>query len=194
MRRETAPAVKVGDLIGFTGIGWECVAINLLTYGIPHWHIAHMGIIGEYHGDPLLFESTTLSNVPCVVQGKLFDGVQAVHLEDRLCGYPGKVWHYPLHRPLYEHESYRLNAFLLSRIGTTYDPSGALRAGGKLWSWWKSFLHEEDVSSLFCSELCAAAHTHIGLMRTGNVSRWSPNRLLRYERAQDIVTKPGRLT
>jgi hypothetical protein len=193
MKRTTKPEVKVGDLIGFTGVGWECHAINILTYGIPNYHIAHLGIIGEYSNELLMFESTTLSNLQCVIQGKMFDGVQAVHLEDRCEGYPGKIWHYPLHRTLYKHEATRLNQFLTSRIGTRYDTRGALRAGGKLWSWWKSLLHEEDISSLFCSELVAATHTHVGLIRTGSVSRWNPNRLLRYERAQNILTKPWRL-
>lgn len=192
--KTSPPLIKAGDIIGFTGVGKECVAINILTYGIPWYSIAHVGIIGRYYGELLLFESTTLSDVQCVVQGKLFDGVQAVRLEDRLDGYGGKVWHYPLHRPLYSHEEFRLNRFLISQVGTPYDREGAIASGGFLWSWYKSLLHDEDISSLFCSELCAAAHNYVGLMRTGNVSSWNPNYLVRYERAQRIITRPWRLT
>ncbi len=193
-RRPTRPTIKPGDIIGFTGVGWECVGINILTYGIPWYHLAHVGIVGEYYGELLLFESTTLSDVPCVIQSKLFDGVQAVRLDDRLDGYGGRVWHYPLHRPLYKHERQRLNSFLISRVGTDYDKSGAVRAGGLAWSWYKSLLYDEDLSSLFCSELCAAAHNHVGIMKTGNVSSWNPNRFVRHERNSGILTRPWRLT
>ena len=55
-----------------------------------------------------------------------------------------------------------------------------------------SFL-EEDVTTIFCSEWCCAAHTAIGLFRTDNVSRWNPNRFVRTERRQGILLKPRRL-
>lgn len=196
-RKTEGPAFKPGDIIGFTGLGWECVAINILTYGLPKFSIAHVGILGEYEGELVLFESTTLSDVPCIIQGKLVDGVQAVRLEDRLKGYDergGTIWHYPLHRPLYDHERDRLNEFLLDQIGRPYDKTGAMNSGGILWSWIKRRFHDADLTDLFCSELSAAAHNHIGMMRTANVSSWSPNNFTRYETAKGIITRPWRLT
>lgn len=184
--------IKPGDLIGFSGRAWESALINLLTYGIPRHHISHVGIIGEYYDELVVFESNQL-DMPCLVQKKISQGVQAAWIEDRL-RYDGKLWHYPLTRQLYPHEATRLNSFLLSRIGTNYDMRGAVRAAGLAWSWWKSLFHPEDLSSLFCSELCAAAHSHVGLLRTTNVSRWSPNRLIRYERHRGILHRPQRLT
>ncbi|MHC4703559.1 MAG: hypothetical protein ACYTFQ_23595 [Planctomycetota bacterium] len=195
-RKSEGPPLKPGDIIGFTGLGWECVAINILTYGLPRLSIAHVGIMGEYEGELLLFESTTLSDVPCVIQGKLIDGVQAVRLPDRIKGYNergGRIWHYPLHRPLYDHESTRLNKFLAEQIGRPYDTTGAMNAGGLIWSTIKSWLHDADLSELFCSELSTAAHNYIGMMRTKNVSRWNPNNFIRYETAKGIVTRPWRL-
>ena len=61
----------------------------------------------------LLVESTTLDPLPCVVLGKVFDGVQAHHLDEVVKAYKGRVWEYPLDRPLYEFESERLISFSL---------------------------------------------------------------------------------
>ena len=66
-------------------------------------------------------------------------------------------------------------------------------SAGKAWSWFESLLHEEDLGHIFCSELCAAAHREIGMLRTDNVSRWNPNRFVRYERWERILAKPWRL-
>jgi len=188
------PEFKVGDIIACSGHAWQSFLINILTYGIPGYHASHVGILGEYGGELLLFESTTLDELPCVIQGKQCDGVKAVRLKDRVEQYSGRMWHYPIYRPLFGNEANRLNNFLCAKIGTPYDKIGAIRAGGIGWSWVESLLHREDLSFIFCSELCAAAHTQIGLLRTDNVSRWNPNRFVRRERRERILRKPRRLT
>ncbi|REJ65646.1 MAG: hypothetical protein DWQ31_17045 [Planctomycetota bacterium] len=191
--QKAAPEIKAGDLIGSSGHHLLGAAINLATYGIPFWGLSHVGIIGEHNGELLLFEATTLSDLPCVIQGKPVDGTQAHRLGARLESYRGKVWHYPLYRPLYAFEQERLSTFLVSHIGVDYDAIGAFRAGGVGWSWIESKLYRQNLSSLFCSELCAAAHAHIGVFRTDHASRWSPNRLCRTERRRGILLKPWRL-
>lgn len=188
-----APELKPGDIVAFLGRGFESALINVCTYGIPFWGISHVGIIGEYKNELLLFESTTLCDIPCLIQGKPFKGTQACHLEDRLQSYGGKVWHYPLHRRLFDFEATRLNRFLFDHVGVPYDREGAMRAGGNLWNWFASFLYGEDLKLLFCSELCTAAYHTIGLIRTDNVSAWSPNRFVRYGRRERILMKPRRL-
>ena len=54
-------------------------------------------------------------------------------------------------------------------------------------------LHRDNLNSIFCSEWCCAAHAHIGVFRTDNVSRWNPNRFVRVERRAHILRKPRRL-
>lgn len=184
---------KPGDIIGFCGDGWLSAGINLATYGVPYWSISHLGIIGEHNGRTLLFESCYHQDAPCEIQDKLFSGTQAHTLDFRLNNYPGKIWHYPLYRSLYDDEKERLNGFLLDTIGLPYDQIGAFRAGEYGLSWIEAWLRETDLSSIFCSEWCAAAHTHIGIFRTDNVSRWNPNRFVRVERRQEILTRPRRL-
>ncbi len=191
--RKPRPEPKAGDIVGFSGDSWLSVGISLATYGIPFWSLSHVGILGEHDGELLLFESTSLSDLACVIQGKPVWGTQAHQLDECVEAYGGRVWHYPLYRPLYPFESKRLSAFLLEYIGKDYDAIGAFRAGGIGWSWLESKLRRQDLSSLFCSEYCAAAHAHVGVFRTDHVSRWSPNRLVRTERRRGILLKPWRL-
>ena len=187
------PEPKAGDIIGFSGDSWLSFGINLATYGIPFWSLSHVGILGEHEGELLLFESTSLSDLPCVIQGKPVWGTQAHRLDECVEAYGGKVRHYPLWRPLYTFESQRLSSFLVKHIGKDYDAIGAFRAGGIGWSWIESKLRRQDLSSLFCSEFCAAAHAHVGVFRTDHAGRWSPNRLVRTERRRGILLKPWRL-
>lgn len=184
---------KAGDIIGFSGFSRDSILVNLLTYGFPGWSISHVGIIGEYDGEKLLFESTILSNIPCVIQKKPFRGVQAVKLEDRLASYKGRVWHYPVYRQLYDAEANRLNKFLFRKIGIPYDKVGGMRSAGVGLSWLESKLRGEDLSSLFCSEYIAAAYRRIGLLRTDNASRWNPNKFVRYARRKRTLLRPRRI-
>jgi hypothetical protein len=185
--------IKTGDVISFSGFGRQSVFINLVTFGIPYWFASHVGIIGEYEGEQLLFESTTLSNIPCVVQDKPFKGVQAVRLADRVRTYKGRVYHYPIYRPLFGFESERLNTFLLEKVGTPYDMCGGMRSATHGVSWLESRFKGEDLNFIFCSELVAAAHARIGLLQTTSASRWNPNRLIRYERRTGILRRSRRL-
>lgn len=185
--------LQPGDLIGFSGHGWLSNSINIATYGIPHWGLSHVGIIGSYNGRLLLFESTTLNELPCEITGKPIKGSQAHDLDTRVASYRGRVWHYPLYRTLYDHEAQRLNEFLVDTIARPYADIDCFRCIGVGWSFVESLLHEANLASLFCSEWCAAAHSNIGVLPTANVARWNPNRLARYERHNGILLPPRRL-
>ncbi len=185
--------IKIGDIIAFSGFGRKSVIVNLVTFGWPFWYASHVGIIGEYNGEQLLFESTTLSNLPCVIQEKPFKGVQAVRLTDRINSYNGRVYHYPIYRPLFGFETERLNEFLLDKVGTPYDLHGGVRSATHGLSWLESRFKGEDLNYIFCSELVAAAHARIGLLQTSSASRWNPNRLIRYERRTGILKRARRL-
>lgn len=185
--------VQAGDIIGFSGDNLISAGLCLATYGIPFWSLSHVGIIGEHSGKLLLFESTTLNEEPCEITGKRIKGSQAHALDSRVALYNGRIWHYPLYRPLFSHERRRLNSFLIDTIGRNYDMIGAFRSGGLGFSWLESKLREQDLHSLFCSEWCAAAHADIGILTTDNGSKWNPSRLVRTERHNGILRKPVRL-
>jgi len=185
--------IKTGDIIAFSGFGHKSVLVNLVTFGWPFWWASHIGIIGEYNDEQLLFESTTLSNIPCAIQNKSCKGVQAVRLADRVSSYNGRVYHYPLYRPLFGFEAHRLDEFLLSKIGVPYDLHGGMRSATHGLSWLESRFSGEDLNYIFCSELVAAAHARIGLLQTTSASRWNPNRLIRYERRTGLRKRARRL-
>jgi hypothetical protein len=184
---------KAGDLFGFTGHSPLGAFINLATYGTPFWGISHVGILANVDKRLLLFESTTLDNLPCVISGKRFNGTQAHTITDVLKSYDGKVWHYPLSRCLYKHESDRLSGYLLGSLHVPYDEIGAVRSAGILMSFVESCLRPESLRTIFCSEWVASAYRVIGLHITNNVSRWSPNRLCRDLLRDGILFEPRRL-
>lgn len=184
---------KPGDLIGFSGSALSSAFINVMTYGIPFWDLSHVGIMGEHNGQLLLFESNVHDPEPCAITGKMMRGTQAHTLDSRLKDYDGGIWHYRLNSPLYDFEIKRLNSFLAKTVGIPYDTIGAFRAGGVGWSMIESLFHDQDLSSIFCSEWCAAALSNIGRFNTDNFSRWSPNRLIRTLRRQGILAKSRRL-
>lgn len=185
--------IQAGDILGFSGDSWVSTFITLVTYGIPGWSLSHVGIVGEYHDQLLLFESTTLDGSPCFIRGQTFAGTQAHRIDRAVADYPGKVWHYPLYRELYKAEKRRLNRFLLDGVGIPYDEVGAFRAGGIGFSWFESLFREQDLNSIFCSEWAAAAHAHIGIHPTDNASKWSPNSFVRSERRAGVLLRPRRL-
>jgi hypothetical protein len=196
----TIDQLAIGDIVGYSGDGCLSDLINVATYGIPRWGISHVGIVGEYtfsgttKPELLLFESTqSTSDLPCAISGKPFAGSQAFRIAPRVSEYKGKVWHYPLCRPLYFFEKSRLNSYLLKTLHTPYDEMGAFRSAGIGLSWIESLFREQNLTSIFCSEWVAAAHVAIGLFRSDNVSRWNPNRFVRTERQEHILRKRRRL-
>jgi hypothetical protein len=136
-------------------------------------------ILAEHNNDLLIFESTTGCDEECVITKKKQNGTQAHYIDSRLQSYRGKVWHYPLLRPLRTGERKKLSSYLVSSLGIPYDTRGASQSGGKLWSLIESRLHKESLSSLFCSEWVAAGLREIERFDTINASAWSPNSLIR---------------
>jgi hypothetical protein len=168
--------------------------VNVATYGVPRWGVSHVGLLGEAAaGRLLLFESTTLDGLPCEITGVHFDGTQAHSLDAVVGAYRGKVWLYPLYRPLYGSERQRLTQFLMGTIHTPYDQLGAMRSAGVGLSWIESLFRPQDLTSIYCSEWVAAAYANVGVMPTDNASRWNPNRLVRHLRHQEVLLKPQRL-
>jgi hypothetical protein len=184
---------KPGDVIGFSGRGWLSDAVNLCTYGIPRVSISHVGIVAKAKGELYVFESTSIGDIPCALLGKPIEGTQAHKLEDTVGRYDGSVWKYSLHRNLYPHESRRLSLYLLDTLGVEYDRLGAIRSAGVGLSWAESLFREENLTSIFCSEWVMSAISKTGIFPTDNVSRWSPNKMIRRLRRAGIIKRPERL-
>jgi hypothetical protein len=186
--------IKPGDVIGFSGRGLISSVIKVGTFASPWSGISHVGVVAQARGHgELVFESTSLDELPCSVSGVRGPGVQAHAISELVDSYDGAMYNYPLYRELYRHESSRLTSYLLQAIGRQYDKNGALHAGGMLYATVSAMKCGQDLAELFCSELVAAALSNIGVFETTNASRWNPTRLIRELRRLDIIGKPVRL-
>lgn len=194
---------KAGDILGFSGNGWISHAINAGTYGL-FGGCSHVGFIFDFKWQSkylpndhdvveslCLAESTSLSDLPCVIKCKKSSGVQA-HLVRDINTYDGRIYHYPCVRELYGQERRRLTKLVVNLAYAPYDTVGAMRSAGVFLSTIEG-MRGQDTSSLFCSEFTAFALTHIGLWTTANASKWSPNRLIRRLRNDGIIGRPRRL-
>lgn len=187
---------RAGDLVGFSGSDLLADAINLATLGLPRWGLSHVGILIEHRYFGIcLAESTTLASQPCLVAGRVVSGAQLQPIIRRVEQYRGRVWHYPLRLPLGMPLVSALSAYLIGLIEAEcpYDTIGAARSRSTLYAAVHRWKHgREDLRSLFCSELVAAAWARFDLFETTNASGWSPNALVRAARRQDVVLPPYR--
>jgi hypothetical protein len=200
-------AYKAGDKIGFSGYAFESAAINIGTYGCPNcgswWPgflsgLSHVAYIAEHDSQLWLIESTTDDDcsLPCAITGKRINGVQAHPIDARINSYLGKVWHYPLVTPMYEHQIKRSTEFTLANLGKSYDAKSAVRSGMAGWTFTTSlvarYFTSASFETFFCSRLCVSHDTVTGIFSTDDESLWSPNRYIRCERRMGLLRVPIR--
>jgi hypothetical protein len=154
--------LKTGDVALFSGKG-RISEIIMRATGSRFSHVAMVVVLKELDL-VALWESTTLSNVRDLSSGELRQGVQLVPLSDRLEHYSGAVYVRKLSKTLSEDQLRRLSDFRRTVAGRPYEKS-VLELASTLWN---EFGGQEDLSSLFCSELVAETFQQIGLL--GDVS------------------------
>lgn len=181
---------KAGDILIFFGTDWSSRVIELATRG-P----SHVGIVSR-HDDSrhLLYESTTLCDLPDRLTGRLCAGVQAHDPEERVQAYGGRVARMRL-TPAWQLNRYEVD--LLGRMlrhvhGAKYDLCGALLSGTRLFKW-TSLMPYPDLGSLFCSELCAAVLMRLGRLPLSNPSAYHPAALVRGLRRCGVYCAPETL-
>lgn len=174
-----------------------CDIINLMTWSLPGVGIHHLGITSEHNGELLAYESTASERPPCYLSGVKGPGVGARPLDEILEFFANKdtkILYYGLRAPLYQDEVARLDEWLVQKIGLPYDMDGTLHAGGGLLYYTLSkMIRGEDLSAFFCSELCAAALSHVGRFQTPDISKWNPNKLVRRLVRTGVCERPVRL-
>ena len=154
--------IKTGDLVLFSGKGGISHGIKLVTNS--KWSHIGMALKLSESGAIFLWESTTLSNLKDAIDGKSKRGVQLVLLSDRLRTYKGKKSVRHLKYTIKEKEYLKLMRFREKVKNRPYEKSKLelIKAAydGPLGH------NEEDLSSLFCSELVAEAYQQIGLLKS----------------------------
>lgn len=200
--------LKPGDMLGFSACNLSGAIINLTTRGIPGWGLSHVAIVcgrppqdGPYAGDLLVCESTTLYRSPCVFEQDEVSGVQFHYVRPRVRTYCGRVWRYPLARPLSPEESLQLTGYCMGLRGKSYDWRGAIDARDLLWGRIRRLIcaslgkarREQAMHYLFCSELVAGALDDVGRFATLHPDFWSPNSLARAGIDRGTFQRPVRI-
>lgn len=176
-----------GDLVAFWGRCWKSRVIEAATAG-P----SHVGIIANYGGRPTLFESTTLTNLQCVVRGRTIEGVQGHYVWDRIRSYDGHCRRVPISPAWrFSREESSLLSWALTQhwIGRPYNLKGALLSGTRVFKWTR-FMPYPDSGSLFCSELAAAILMRFGRFPLDNPTRYHPASLIRRARECGTYQRP----
>lgn len=176
--------LSTGDILIFAGASFISRMIALRT--CSWWQLltgewdSHIGICASYHGKMLLFESTTLSDIPCEITGRIHRGSKAVDPVARIEFYDGKVWVMkPTKRiPHYEKQALRLKTSLVNMVGRPYEDLYKLAVVVTRFAKRHRYFRE-DTSKLFCSEMVGVALEDAGLIAQGNAAMFSPSSLAR---------------
>lgn len=156
--------LKTGDVVLFSGKGGISTSVKWVT--LSRWsHVGMVMVLDEYDF-VCVWESVATPTLADVESGHARRGVQLVPLSARVQQYEGEiVYRSLLGVELQASDVQRLMA-LRKRIGRRpYEKS---RLAMMAAAWDGPFGHvPEDLSSLFCSELVAAAYQALGLIRNG---------------------------
>ena len=152
--------LKTGDLLFFSGKSRVSELIKWFT-GSKWSHVGMVCRIAEYDL-VLCWESTTLSNARDVHFNRPLQGVQLVPLSARIEAYDGAVGLRQLSSCLSDLQLIHLAQLRHEMRGRPYESSKLelLRSAydGPFGA------NEEDLSSVFCSELIAEAYQRMGLL------------------------------
>ena len=154
--------LKTGDLVLFSGSSFFSSVIKWAVGG--NW--SHVGVVvrlAQFPGRLLLWESTTLADLPDVETGTKQAGVQLVYLSERLAGYDGKFKLRPLDKPVTPEMAAALDRKRLELRGRPYEQE-KLDLINAAFDGWFGQSKGERLTSLFCSELVAEAYQAMGLL------------------------------
>ncbi len=178
--------LSTGDILIFAGASFISRMIAMRT--CSWWQLAtgewdsHIGICASYHGKMLLFESTTLSDIPCEISGRMHRGSKAVDPAGRIEFYDGKVWVMKPTLAILPRTARRrreaLIESLVSMVGRPYEDLHKLIAVGTRFAKRHRYFGE-DASKLFCSEMVGIALEDAGMIAQGNAAMFSPSSLAR---------------
>jgi len=164
---EIRPLLNTGDIVLFSGKSFISWLIKKIT-GSP-W--SHVGLVlkSQELDSILIWESTTLNNIPNIENGRIAAGVQISSLSERIRHYNGTVGIRLL-------EARRTPEFIRAMIDLKNEVRGykyeqnkikLIRSALDLF-WWQK--NRKDLRSIFCSELVAEAYQRVGLLDTNKVS------------------------
>ena len=158
---EIRDSLNTGDIVLFSGKGRISSFIKWFTKS-PWSHVG-MVICSPEWNMKLLWESTTLSKIKDITSGEARQGVQLVPLSERIRAYDGRIGIRKLQGVSVSTEmKQKLMEFRQEVKGRPYEESKLELLKS---AYDGPFGHnEEDLSSLFCSELVAEAYQRMGFV------------------------------
>lgn len=153
--------LKTGDVVLFSGKGAISHGIKLFTFS--KW--SHVGMVLRLPDTDTVFlwESTTLSNLADAIDGKNKKGVQLVLMSERIRTYDGDACVRHLQDFEVDNVKYeKLMALRKTLRNKPYEKDQIELIKSAYDGPWGH--NEEDLSSLFCSELVAEAYQCLGLI------------------------------
>ena len=156
--------VEPFDIFLFSGKGFISRSIQLFT-GSPWSHVGLALRLPGYDFN-LMYESTTMSNVPDLATGARVKGVQLSHLSQRIDAYDGKVaWrHISGPRPV---DIYDKAATLVREFAGRPYEENQLELIRSALDTFTLKQNQPDMSSVFCSELAAYILRAVDFMHEG---------------------------
>lgn len=154
-------SLNTGDILFFSGNGPISNIIKLMSNS--PW--SHVGLLVKSDDLDILlvWEATTLSNVPDLSEGRIISGVQTVDASSRINMFDGSVSVRRFGGFVDSTMIGKLKDFRLELKGKPYESSR--------WELIKSLVdfgfskeNTEDFSSIFCSEMLAEAFERMGIL------------------------------
>lgn len=153
--------IKTGDIILFSGKGTISEAIKFFTRS--KWsHLGMVVYIKEWDMN-VLWESTTLGDMEDVESGEIKKGVQMTLLRDRVIKYDGEVVLRKLHYTPTRETEEKLRDFRAECKDKPYEKD-YVELVKSAYDGWLGKNCEENLTSLFCSEMLAEAYQKMGLL------------------------------
>lgn len=153
--------LKTGDIVLFSGKGGISTGIKWVTFS-QYSHVGMVVNLPEYSVVTLM-ESTTLSKVKDIESGQYIKGVQIVPLNERVGSYDGKITVRQLEGVSLDQSALRgLISFRNEVKGRAYETNKIELLKSAFDGYFGH--NDENLSSLFCSELVAEAYQRLGLI------------------------------
>jgi|TARA_R110000851_G_scaffold80181_1_gene176622 hypothetical protein len=159
--------LKTGDLIFFSGKGFVARVIRFFS-GCEYSHVGMVLVLKIKNKRELaILESNGKSFIVDYHTGQFKSGVSIVNLTTKLHSYNGKMGIKQLSKPMHETHKSKMESLIchLRHLGYTMTLYGLLSSVFKL-------KPDEEVKSLFCSQLIVIILKRIGLIKTDIPPEW----------------------
>jgi hypothetical protein len=166
--------LETGDILLFSDTTFIFSRIIEYVTGTPFSHVALAWVDpildGKLHKGVFVFESTGLSDIPDIEDGKLKFGVQVRPLDDVVREYKGRVWMRKLRysrSPSFE-ETFRISHDTIKGVTYDLDPRDWFRVLFDI-----KIGDTQKTNEMYCSALVGYVYDRLGLIQDPHMFQWT---------------------